>query len=88
MLSTKPLPGFDGRTSNFYEHFWPTIGQELARVFNYCFNHSILTPTQRRGVMTLIFKKGDCTRLTNWRPITILTTDYKILTKALATRLT
>ena len=33
-------------------------------------------------------KKGDRTNLSNWRPITLLTTDYKILTKALAHRLT
>lgn len=47
-----------------------------------------MTPTQRRGVITLIFKKGDRTIRKNWRLITLLTTNYKILTKALATRLT
>ena len=87
-MENNKSPGIDGLTSNFYKHFWPTIGQELTQVFNYCFHHGTLTPTQRRGVITLIFKKGDRTRLKNWRPITLLTTDYKILTKALATRLT
>ena len=43
--------------------------------------------TQRRGVISLLFKKGDRTQLQNWRPITLLNTDYKILTKALANRL-
>ena len=40
--------------------------------------------SQRRGVITLVFKKGDRSLLKNWRPITLLATDYKILTKALA----
>ena len=43
--------------------------------------------SQRRGVISLLFKKGDRTQLKNWRPITLLTTDYKILSKALAKRL-
>lgn len=46
-----------------------------------------LTVSQRRGIISLLFKKGDRTLLKNWRPITLLTTDYKILTKALANRL-
>jgi len=81
-------PGIDGLTSNFYKHFWPILGPDITQVFNYCFQHGLLTRTQRRGIITLIFKKGDRTKLQNWRPITLLTTDYKILTKALANRLT
>ena len=38
-------------------------------------------------MISLLFKKGDRTQLKNWRPITLLNTDYKILTKALANRL-
>ena len=38
-------------------------------------------------MITLLFKKGDRTLLKNWRPVTLLNTDYKILTKALANRL-
>lgn len=48
-----------------------------------------LTPNQRRGLITLIPKKNkDRRRLENWRPISLLKVDYKILAKVIANRLT
>ena len=41
----------------------------------------------RIGVLTLIPKTGDLDQQTNWRPITLLNTDDKIITKALANRM-
>lgn len=57
-----------------------------------CFSHSaekgILTPDQRRAVVTLIPPKNRDTRhISNWRPISVLNVDYKIFAKALALRL-
>ena len=86
-MENNKSPGFDGLTTNFYKHFWPLLGEKLTRVYNYAFQTGRLAVSQRRGVITLLFKKGDRTQLKNWRPITLLNTDYKILTKALANRL-
>ena len=86
-MENNKSPGLDGLSTNFYKCFWPILGHELTQVFNYAFDHGHLPLTQRRGVISLLFKKGDRTQLQNWRPITLLNTDYKILTKALVNRL-
>ena len=46
-----------------------------------------LSDTQKNGILTLIFKSGDKTKFTNWRPITLLNVDYKIIARVLAHRL-
>ena len=86
MENSKSL-GVDGPSTNFYKHFWPLFSEKLLVVYNYAFEAGCLSVSQRRGIISLVFKKGDRTLLKNWRPITLPTTDYKIPTKALANRL-
>lgn len=86
-MNSGKSPGLDGLTTKFYQYFWNILGEAMTEVYNYSFENGLLTISQRRGIITLIFKKNDHTQLKNWRPITLLTADYKILTKALASRL-
>jgi Reverse transcriptase (RNA-dependent DNA polymerase) len=39
------------------------------------------------GWLCPLYKKGERTEISNYRPITILNTDYKIMTRALTTRI-
>ena len=80
-------PGTDGLPAEFFKHFWHLLGPDLVAVFNSCFLHQRLSPSQRSAVITLLFKKGDHLETKNWRPISLLCTDYKILAKALSNRL-
>ena len=38
-------------------------------------------------MLTLLYKKGERADISNWRPISLLNVDYKIITKLLAERL-
>ena len=80
-------PGTDGLTYEFYKSFWQLLGKDLVQVFNHSFENKELPDSQNYGVLTLLFQKGDRALLSNWRPISLLNTDYKILAKALSVRL-
>ena len=87
-LQNDKTPGSDGFTTNFYKFFWPDLREFLFDSYKYSFEHGMLTCDQRRGILNLIPKGNkDIRFLSNWRPVSILNTDYKILTKALAIRL-
>ena len=70
-------------------HKFCNITLVLTRVFKDIAEYGITTGTAfNEGWMCPIYKKKEADNIANYRPITILNTDYKLLTKAIATRLT
>ena len=55
--------------------------------YKFSLTNGSLSITQKRGVISLLPKKNDLLLLKNWRPLTLLNVDYKILAKIIATRL-
>lgn len=87
-MKNNKAPGSDGLSVEFYKA-WPKISGLLIEYFNTSFKEGSLSAEQHSGVISLIPKKGKDKRvLGNWRPITLLNVDYKILAKAISTRLT
>ena len=81
-------PGNDGFTKEFYETFFDPLGNALLESFNAGFENGQLSVSQKRGIISLIPKdENNLTTLSNWRPITLLNVDYKILAKVIAKRI-
>ena len=81
-------PGSDGIPADFYKVFWNDISVFLVNAINYAFDRGQLSVSQRRGIIKLIPKKdSDPSLIKNWRPITLLNSDYKIAAKAIANRI-
>jgi hypothetical protein len=87
-LTNGKSPGTDGFTPDFYKFFWAKLKMLVLNSLKAAYVNNELSIDQKRGVINLIPKKDkDMRFLKNWRPIALLNTDYKILTKTLATRL-
>ena len=79
-LANNKSPGLGGFFVEFYKTFW----QDLKELFINCLNYSLTTnrlcDSQYEGVITLIPKSGkECMNVSNYRPITLLNCDYKII---------
>ena len=81
-------PGNDGFSKKFLLCFFRNIGSLLIESINYSFEVGELSSSQKQARIILIGKKGSDRRvIKNWRPISPLNVDTKILSKALAMRL-
>ena len=89
ILQTFPdneAPGTDGFPGEFYKKFWPD--NLLLNWYNYSLTCNQMSISQRQGIISLIPKKGKNLNFQkNWRPITLLNFDYKLLTKCIAHRI-
>ena len=80
-------PGVDGFPMEFYLTFWDVLGEDLVSTLNSCYELGQMSPSQCRGLITLLHKGGERSSRTNWRPISLLNVDYKIASRSIALRL-
>jgi len=85
--NTKSAPGIDGISNTFLKKYWEYIGTALFNYATHCFNKGILTANFRTASIKLIPKKGGLESLKNWRPISLLSNLYKIISRAINNRL-
>ena len=84
-LENNKSPGNDGLTAEFYKTF-ANILQDLKDLYNEISEIGRMPESMRQAVITCIYKKGKMEDITNWRPISLINYDYKILAKVIANR--
>ena len=86
-LNKEKSPGINGLPAEFYQMFWPLLKYRYLQFINHAFENSFPT-TINTSVTSLLYKdKGDIESLVYYRPISLINTDIKILSKTLSNRL-
>ena len=58
-MKTDKTPGCDSLPSEFYLTFWDHVKTLLLKSFKYSFSEGKLPISQRKSIISLMFKKGD-----------------------------
>ena len=80
-------PGPDGFPAEFYQFFWETIKADLIQLFVEFHRGELPLHSLNFGVITLLPKKEDATKVQQYRLICLLNVSFKIFTKVLTNRL-
>ena len=81
-------PGNDGLTIEFYLAFWDPVGECLLDALTFAQEEGQFSTSQKQAMITLVKKKDKDGRfIKNWRPISLISVDVKIASKAIAKRL-
>ena len=71
-----------------YECFWDEVKKPFLAYIHKAFLNQELSTSQKQAVMKMLEKKDKDKRfIKNWRPISLLNTDMKIIRKFLSTRI-
>ena len=87
-MQNNKSPGNDGFRKEFYETFWNELKETFVDSVLEAKENGCLSIPQRQAIILLIEKKDRGKRfIKNWRPISLLHVDLKIISKALLEKL-
>ncbi|KAF5471964.1 hypothetical protein F2P56_008721 [Juglans regia] len=80
-------PGPDGFLAAFYQQNWDMVGSQVSESVLYVLNSKGNLDVINNTFIALIPKKKNCTKVSDFRPISLCNVLYKIISKTLASRL-
>jgi exonuclease III len=84
--NTNKSPGRDGIALEFFTALWDTMGEVMTDMFNQILRDRTLTERQKQGVIVCIPKQPNPKTPEDYRPLTLLNVDYKILARVITAR--
>ena len=81
------VPGVNGISTNFLREFWEDLKGILTQVIQKAAKEGFPIEMARAVISLLEKSNRDLLLIANWRPISLLNVDFKILSKVLANRL-
>ena len=86
-MSGGKSPGNDGLSVEFYKFFWSDIKDIFYSSVCYSRQVGELSSSQKQAIIKLLEKRDKDKRyIENWRPISLINVDTKIVSKSLASR--
>jgi hypothetical protein len=79
--------GIDGISTRFIIRFWFIFRYPLYRYARVAFRKGALTQSFKSAIIKLILKKGSARDIKKWRPISLLSCMYKIISRAVNNQL-
>ena len=86
-VNADKAPGPDGFSAGFYHSFWDIIGEDVTTDIRSFFETSTLNRRQNETHVRLIPKVKGPQKVSDYRPIALCSTHYKIIAKVLTKRL-
>lgn len=86
-LPNDKSPGPDGFTNEFLKASWGTVKEDLLKFCDSFFSNEVCLRSINTSFITLVPKVHDPRTVTDFRPISLLNSSLKLLTKIMANRL-
>ena len=80
-------PGIDGIVTEFYTRNTRMLSNDLLQLYNKFFTSGKIPKAIKRGIIVCLPKHNKPAKVHDYRPLTLLNTDYKLYTRILARRL-
>nr|GEX93672.1 RNA-directed DNA polymerase, eukaryota, reverse transcriptase zinc-binding domain protein [Tanacetum cinerariifolium] len=84
---TDKSPGPDGFTFGFDRRYWSILEKDVKQAVRYFFHYEVFSKVGNSSFITLIPKTPNVNKVKDFRPITLIGSLYKIISKILANHL-